>query len=140
MNAKAYMKDRVDDQISWYERKSASNKKWFYMAQITVLVASACIPVLAIMTLLDVQLFRLIIGVFGAIVTIATGIASLCKYHEHWYEYRKVAESLKHEKYMYATAKGPYTKGDKYAVLVERVEALISQENTAWHQRLKTKN
>jgi len=138
MNANTYMKERVDDQISWYELKSASNKKWFHVMQITTLVASACIPVLTLFA--SQHWFRVIVASFAAIVTIAAGIASLCKFYENWYEYRKTAESLKHEKYMYAAKQGPYMRGSKYATLVERVEALVSQENTAWHQRLKSKS
>ena len=48
MTPDEYIKDRVDDQIAWYDRKSGSNKKWFIIFQITTLVASASVPVFAI--------------------------------------------------------------------------------------------
>ncbi|MGR3914113.1 MAG: DUF4231 domain-containing protein [Gammaproteobacteria bacterium] len=137
MNAKTYLNERLEDQISWYERKSAFNKKCFHTLQILTVIVSACIPVLILFA--GQTLFRIITASCGAIVSIATSVASICKFYENWHEYRKTAESLKHEKYMYMAKQGPYAKGDEYAALVERVEALVSQENTAWHQRLTSK-
>lgn len=77
-------------------------------------------------------------AILGSAVAVTTGIVSLYQFREHWIEYRTTAESMKHEKYMFQTGTGPYTGDDAFATLVERVEALVSQENTAWQQRLKT--
>ena len=48
MTPEEYLKDRVEDQIVWYDRKSRSNKMWFIILQITTLGASASVPVFAI--------------------------------------------------------------------------------------------
>ena len=29
MDAETYLKERVEDQIAWYDRKAAFNKRWF---------------------------------------------------------------------------------------------------------------
>ncbi len=39
MTPEEYLKDRVEDQIVWYDRKSGSNKMWFILLQIATLVA-----------------------------------------------------------------------------------------------------
>jgi len=136
MTPDEYIKDRVDDQIAWYDHKSGSNKKWFIIFQITTLVASASIPVFAIFS--GDMWARVLVAVLGSATAITTGIVSLYQFREHWIEYRTTAESLKHEKYLYQTGTDPYVGDDTFSVLVERVEALVSQENTAWQQRLKT--
>lgn len=135
MTPEEYLKDRVEDQIIWYDRKSGSNKMWFIILQITTLVVSASVPVFAIFS--SDMWARVTVAILGSATAITTGIVSLYQFREHWIEYRTTAESLKHEKYMYQTNSGPYVGDGAFSVLVERVEALVSQENTAWQQRLK---
>ncbi len=136
MTPDEYLKDRVDDQIAWYDRKSGSNKKWFIILQITTLVAAASVPVFAIFS--GDMWARVIVAVLGSATAITTGIVSLCQFREHWIEYRTTTELLKQEKYFYQTNTGHYMGDGAFSMLVERVEALVSQENTAWQQRLKT--
>lgn len=136
MTPEEYLKDRVEDQIVWYDRKSGLNKMWFIILQIVTLVASASVPVFAIFS--SNMWARITVAILGSATAISTGIVSLYQFREHWIEYRTTAESLKHEKYMYQTGTGPYAEDGAFLVLVERIEALVSQENTAWQQRLKS--
>ena len=43
-------------------------------------------------------------------------------------------ESLKKEKFLYLAEARPYDKSDRFNLLVERVESLISEENTNWSE------
>ncbi len=134
MTPEEYLKDRVEDQIEWYDRKSASNKKWFMIFQIATLAASASVPVFAIF---ESGLWsRLTVAVLGAAAAVTTGIVSLYKFREHWVDYRTTAESLKHEKYKYLTGADPYVGDGAFSILVERIESMVSKENTAWQERL----
>ena len=136
MTPEEYIKDRVEDQIVWYDRKSGLNKMWFIILQIATLVASASVPVF---TIFSTEMWaRLTVAILGSVAAIFTGVVSLYQFREHWIEYRTTAESLKHEKYMYQTGTGPYVEDGAFSILVERIEALVSQENTAWQQRMKT--
>jgi len=136
MTSDEYLKDRVEGQITWYDRKSRLNKQGFIILQIITLVAAASVPVFSIFS--GDLWARVIVAILGSATAVTTGIVSLYQFREHWIEYRTTAESLKHEKYMFQTGTGPYTGDDAFAAFVERVEALVSQENTAWQQRLKT--
>ena len=136
MTPEAYIADRVDNQIAWYSRKSNLNKKGFIVFQIMTFVASASVPVFAMFSG-DIWA-RVTVAILGSATAITTGIVSLYQFREHWIEYRTTAESLKHEKYLYQTGMSHYSGDNAFSVLVERVEALVSQENTAWQQRLKT--
>jgi hypothetical protein len=55
---------------------------------------------------------------------------------EHWIEYRATAESLRREKFLFLTQTEPYDKDDAFHLLVQRVEALLSNENTEWVQSM----
>ena len=136
MTPDEYIADRVEGQIAWYDRKASLNKRGFVILQIITLVASASIPVFSIFS--GDTWARLLVAVLGSATAVTTGIVSLYQFREHWIEYRTTAESLTHEKYMFQTKTGPYSGDDAFPLLVERVEALVSQENTMWQQRLKS--
>lgn len=74
----------------------------------------------------------IIVGILGVIIAVATGLMALNKYHENWIEYRKTAESLKHEKYLFQTQSGVYEKDKAFKLLVMRVESILSKENNQW--------
>lgn len=138
MTPEEYLKNRVEQQINWYDCKSTYNKKWFYSLQIIVLVMSATVPVGSILSTVSESIWiRVGIGILGAIATIATGIISIYQFRKNWIEYRTTAESLKYEKYMFKTKAGFYAKSEAFPVFVERIEALISREHKNWGQHLK---
>ena len=64
MSAEEYLRDRVDHQIAWYDRKSASNKKGFIGFQVITLLASTSIPVFSIVS--DVMWARVLVAILGS--------------------------------------------------------------------------
>jgi hypothetical protein len=143
-----YIDQRLDDQINWYDRKSVWNKRWFHVLAVIQIVTSALIPFLAVQIKessfsLDLVVGSLnldfVVGAMGVIVAVAAGIVTLYKFQEHWIEYRTTAETLQHEKFMYVTRSGPYVGEEAFPILVERVEAAISQEHTRWVDLAKAK-
>ena len=67
------------------------------------------------------------------IILATTGILQLLKSQENWVLYRSTAEILKKEKELFLNSVGDYSNiGDenKHKLLVERVESVISSENT----------
>ena len=66
-----------------------------------------------------------------------TAILGLYKFQENWLEFRTTCESLKHEKYLFLTKSEPYDQEESFRLLVDRVESLISKENTAWNRCMK---
>jgi hypothetical protein len=113
------------------------NKRSFIIFQIITLVSSASIPVFSLFS--GDMWARSVVAILGSGAAVTTGIVSLFQFREHWLEYRTTAESLKHEKYMFLTKSGPYSGDDAFSTLVNHVEALVSEENTMWYQRLKAK-
>lgn len=125
-----YIKDRYENQTQWYGRKSRDNKRLYVSFQWIVIVLSASIPVLVAMT--D-ENDKWITVVFAVILAIATSALKAFKFQENWLNYRTIAETLLKEKYFYSTGLFEYaTADDKDRFFVERVERIISRENTLW--------
>ena len=93
IDAADYLRDRVDDQIAWYDRKSQANKRGFVVCQIIMLAAAAAVPVVAIFS--GDLWSRVVVAVLGSATVVTAGIASLYQFRGHWVEYRTTAESLR---------------------------------------------
>jgi uncharacterized protein DUF4231 len=134
MNADEYLKTRLEGQIAWYDKKSNLNK-WLHVGTRGVeIVCAAIIPFLAGFTNDQVPQIAYAIGALGILVACAAGFSSLMKYQENWIKYRTTAESLKKEKFLFQTKVEPYDSDKPLPVFVQRVETLVSQENTNWAQ------
>jgi hypothetical protein len=133
-NISSYIKERLDDQILWYEKKSASNKLRFRITQVIIIIASAIIPIInlsAPQQSAESALFTT--AILGTIVTIVAAFSQMEKYFETWILYRTTVENLKRERFLYMNDAADYSNvGDteKDRLLIERVEALLSSENS----------
>jgi hypothetical protein len=134
MDADEYLKERLEPEIAWYDKKSGKNKAWNTACRITEIVCAAIIPLLAGYAKDGAVYFSVAIGFLGLIVAGCAGIAALLNFQEQWIKYRTTTETLKKEKYFFQTRVEPYDVDDPLRVLVQRVEALVSQENTNWAQ------
>jgi hypothetical protein len=134
-NTEQYIKNRLDDQLEWYSKKSAFNKSRYRLCQVAIIIASALIPLINLTaSAFDIwwQHAALIISaLLGSIITIISAFMQLEKYFENWILYRTTLESLKREKVLFQNSAGEYTllsESDKNRILVERIEAILSSE------------
>ncbi len=131
-----YIERRVDDQIGWYDRKSATAQAVFKRLRRAEIVFAALLPFLAGVT--DVhEAMPYVLGLFGVVVVVLAAFQSLGQHQENWIEYRTTCESLRHEKYLFLTGTRPYDGDDAFPRFVESIESLISKENTAWSQHIR---
>ncbi len=134
MNPEEYIKDRVDDQIAWYDRKSASNQRWFRRLRIIEIVAAALIPFLAVYP--DWYGQKVVVALLGLVIAVIAGGLGLFQFQENWTSYRDTCESLKQEKYLFLTKTEPYHQENPFPLFVQRVEAMMSKERSAWTQNV----
>jgi len=134
LNSNEYLAQRVQDQISWYERKSLWNQRWFKRLRVIEIVAAAMIPFLTAIP--DAMTMKYVVGSLGVIITVVAGILALFQFQERWIEYRMTSESLSKERFLFLTKAEPYAGGDAFSIFVQRIETLISKENTGWAQSL----
>ena len=124
----SYARERLEDQLAWYERKGAHNKTWFQRFKVLQIVIAAAIPVVA-----GAGAGAWITGSLGASIVVFEGFQQLFQFQQNWLGYRATAEALKHEKFLYLVRAGPYLEAQAPdAVLAERVEGLVSQEHSGW--------
>ena len=133
MDENQYIEQRLDDQIDWYDRKSQSAQCWFKWLRGTEIIAAAAIPLIAGFAT-DPFPVTLTVGVLGASIAVISATISLNQFQENWTEYRTTCESLKHEKFLYLTKAEPYHEEEPFRFFVQRIESLISKENSAWSQ------
>jgi hypothetical protein len=136
MSPDDYMVNRVDDQIQWYDKKSQSAQWWFKRLSGVEVLSAAAIPLIAGFGNELSPLFpvKLVVGVLGAMIVVISSFVSINQFQEKWIEYRTTCESLKHEKFLFLTKAEPYQNNDAFNLFVQRIESLISKENSAWSQ------
>lgn len=127
-----YLKDRVDDQIEWYDGKSIQMQKKHKIFKGVTIFSAAIIPIISL-TKIEYFDTDIIVSILAAIIAISEGMISLSNYGDNWTRYRSICETLKSEKYMYLNQSGVYSeKEENFSFFVERVETIISQENINW--------
>jgi hypothetical protein len=125
--------ERLNDQLSWYDTKSMENQKWYKLLKVAEIIAAAIIPFAA-----GFEGLNILTGTLGVLIVIFIGIQSLNHYHENWISYRSTAEQLKHEKYLWLLKAGHYKDAiNPEAMLIERVESLISKEHAKWEATME---
>lgn len=128
---------RLDDQFSWYDNKSVHCQKLYKRLKFVQISLAVLIPVFS---QLDPECAKWATSIAGVSIAILEGMQHLNQYSTLWVTYRATAERLKHEKYLFLSAAGPY-KGlvdqDRLVALAERVEEHVSTEHANWFNETK---
>jgi hypothetical protein len=132
MTAEEYLNQRLNQQIDWYDQKSQTNQKRFHSLKLLIILFSVFIPFLVGLMNDERVWLKVAVGVGGVAIALFEGLLSLYKYQENWLEYRHTAESLRREKILFLTKAGPYANNQSLHQLVERAEAIMSNENQDW--------
>jgi hypothetical protein len=119
---------RLEDQISWYDKKSVAAQRNYKIIKIIEVVSAASISFFA-------NHYPSVAATLGATIVVLEAVQQLNQWHSNWVSYRSTCESLRHEKYCYIEKAGPYANADPgqaRLILVERIESLISTEHSKW--------
>ncbi len=127
----AYMTDRVDDQISYYDSQSMSARNWYKFLTSTQIISGAFIPLISGFSA-QIPHSEWIVAIFGLAVTISTAFLSLNKYQERWINFRTTCETLRHLKFLYLARSIPYDKNEAFGRFVADIESVVSKENSDW--------
>jgi Protein of unknown function (DUF4231) len=76
----AYLKERVQDQIAWYDRKSTFNKRCFVSLRAIEMASAASVPFLSGFT--GAPWISGTVGVIGIIITVCAGMTNLCQFQK----------------------------------------------------------
>lgn len=134
-----YIKERLESQIDWYDKKSQTNQKCFKRLKFIEILCAALIPFLVAYSDKCIYL-QYLVGILGIVIAIITGVLVLYKFQENWIEYRTTCETLIHQKYLYETECVPYdNEENRFNNFVQTCESIISKENSNWTLNNKTK-
>ena len=129
---------RLSDQEKWYDSKSNCCQKKYKILKITQVFVAVLIPLFAHIP--NEVYMKWTVSSMGAFIAFLETIQHLNQYSRNWIDYRSTAERLKHEKFLFLSAAGPYSELDQEArlqLLATRVEDQISMEHTKWSDEIK---
>jgi hypothetical protein len=133
-----FLETRYLDQLRWYEKKSAINKRYYYWSQWAVILFSALTPVLVVGL---PRTWNWVSACVSTVVAVGASATKVFKFQENWMVYRATAESLKQEKIFMLAGLDEYaTAPNKRSTFVKRVETLLSREATMWHMANRSKD
>jgi len=125
-----YLEDRYYKQMDWYSKKASHCQKGYQGLQTLVIIFSIMTPTIII---IGVGWLRWLAVISSGIVAVGATLLKAFKFHENWINYRTTRETLRKEIHYYNARLFGYREAeDPEALFVERVEAVISRENTLW--------
>jgi hypothetical protein len=130
---------RLDDQYRWYERKSATNQKWYKRLKMAQMTLAVSIPILS---LLPGYTAKYATAVSGALIALLESVQQTNQFAMLWINYRSTAERLGHEKHLFLGAAGPYrglSEADRLLLLTEHVEDILASEHLQWRDEIQLK-
>jgi hypothetical protein len=125
---KQYLDERLDDQISWFSKKAADQKRRFHSYQTIVIILGAIIPLVNIINFLPIET-QVLSSLLGGLVSIFTAFNQLNKYQENWINYRDILEQLKKERVLCIYNAGDYfamKDDEKIRKFIEKIETILS--------------
>jgi len=125
-----YLEKRYYPGIKWYDKKAVLNQQVYKIFQWVIIILAAVTPVFVA---LSEDLGKSIPIVLSSLVAIGSASLKTFKYQENWINYRTTCETLRKEIHYFNAKIADYSdSADPMALFVERVETLISRENTLW--------
>ncbi len=128
---------RLEDQLDWYDNKSLHCQNWYKRLKFVQISLAVLIPVFS---QLDAECAKWATSLAGVTIAVLEGMQHLNQYSMLWVTYRATAERLKHEKFLFLSAAGPYkgvAEQERLIALAERVEEHVSTEHANWFNETK---
>lgn len=138
MSPEDYIKERVEQYQKWYDGKAVTAKSRYLQMRAFSVVGGGLVPVLINVpshyTILGTPVIQLVVTIISLLVVIAVSLESVFHYREQWKNYRATEQLLGHERFLFQSRVGRYSKikdDEAFRLFVERVEEAISIENAA---------
>ena len=138
MSPDRYIKERVEQYQSWYDRKAVTTKALYLRMRACAVIGGGLVPVLINVqpgwVFLGFDIVKTIVTLISLMVVIFVSLESVFHYREQWKNYRSTEQLLGHEKFLFQSRVGRYSGMDDteaFRIFVERVEDAIASENAA---------
>lgn len=128
----AYIKERFEPQLAYFESKSSFNQRHYLLMRQTMLIASWLTPLGIFIQFMLPQGWRDLWAIIPMLLsTVAVGSYQWEEVHNYgaqWSKFRLVTENLKHYRQYFENGVGPFdnlTKDDARKKFVEVVEKIV---------------
>lgn len=131
-----YVEKRYQAQVRWYDGRASANKKAYQVYHTSIAILSAIITIAVGIGMHDRDriLWQIVSLTASAVVAVLAGLQRTFRFRDNWVDYRTTAEDLKKEEQYHRFLCGDYAaSANPDRLFVERVEALISRQNTLWN-------
>ena len=135
MNIDEYLKERVEDQLTYFERAASREKKKFHRIQTAIIVLGVLVPVVINLPenlIAGTESMKLITTILSVMLAILSGISNLRKHGDLWLRYRGTEEMLKRERFLFLTKSGDYANENAFHTFVTRVESVLLDDYTGF--------
>lgn len=146
MEIQEYIKNRLETQIEWYDKKAIHCRKYHENISVYCIIGTALSALLASISTSN-PCYNKVLSIFAAIiafsVTVFLSIDKLKKYQELHLQYRSTCEKLRQEEFLYLTKVAVYKDHDNPTndeLFVERCESIMTTENGNWAQLTEKKS
>ena len=137
---KAYLHGRWLDQISWLEMKSTQSQRRYYRLRMFTVIGAVMIPALVGLDGLDHpwdNLVRVGTWIISLVTAASAAVEGFFQFGERWRTYRRTAEQLKTEGWLYLQLAGRYAvdgadHAGLYGAFVNRVEEIVTSDVEAY--------
>ena len=131
MDIEAYLTERVEDQIEYFDSNALRNQKkykFFKVAAITCNVLTTLTIALALTFMTYLKVLGITALILSTIVLATYQIEEFCSFGSKWEKFRLVAERMKSEKYLFLNSVGMYSSIDtdeKERLFIKTIESII---------------
>ena len=135
---KRFLHDRWLDQLFWFETRSTTNQRRYYGLRLITIVGGVIVPALVSLNLRTADIADALAWVtFGLSLAVAISAAldGFFGYGERWQTFRRTAEALKAEGWLFFELTGPYQAHEHataFPTFAARVETLVRQDVEAF--------
>jgi hypothetical protein len=128
---KRFLRLRWLDQMLWAERRAGEARNRYYALRMLAIVGGVIVPALVSLNLQAAPVGWITFALSLA-VAISLAVESFFRWGERWTHYRRMAELLKSEGWMFFQLAGPYrepgTHAAAYPEFAKRVEAVVASD------------
>ncbi len=138
MEIKDYIDQRIQEQITWFERESTRNRHCYHFTKVLLTVTAAITPALASF-IKDSTSVQIVVGIVSALTAILANINGIFNFRDKYITFRDAAEYIKSETLLFETGAGKYKNAEHSSSLfVDTIEQYIINLNSNWKKMLST--
>lgn len=134
-----YMKNRVEDQISYFDSSALKSQRAYRRLKLTSIACNILTTMTIALAFTVPETYKVSMGILALVLsTVVLGTYQLEEFQNYgakWEKFRLVAEQLKSEKYMFLNQVGAYSSADESAnrrEFIERIEGTIRGTDIAY--------